>query len=625
MGHRVGLAGLVLGLGLGTAQAQLAITEAMSSASTNLGQTLVGQNSDWWELTNFGTNTVDLTGYRWNDNAGGLMGADPTPFVGLTIGPGESIIFCESNAPPGSGTPEQFRAWWGPGLNPNVKIVFYTGNGLGSGGDGIRLWGPWATSDADVVDSVDFGAAVRGRTFTYNPVTGEFGWLSTNGIGGAFKAATADDEGSPGVTTGPVPLAILQHPTNVSVNPGDNAVFAVTASGLPRPTYQWQFNGVDIPGARFRTLTVSNVQPDKVGEYRVLVSNGLTTLVSSNATLALNVMPEPPRFVLSPRDQNVFIGQRIRLLAQASGVPAPTFHWFRNGLPLPGVTGGSLIIANAQLSDAGLYAVVASNALGRVTNMATVVVTRRPRLVITEILPAQSTNGPFRGHNDWWELTNYDDFTVDLKGYRFDDNSATLAAAVTFTNELRIAPGESIVFVEGMTVSAFRSWWGPFLGTNIQIVTYQGSGLGLSSLGDAVNLWNAGAEEDFDTIASEVFSTATPGVSFRFDPDAGVYGELSREGWDGAWVAPENGDIGSPGYTRNPPEPRILRFEQTGRNLRLTWTAETNVLYTVQVNTDLRTTNWTSLFTAPSPGAFMSYTAPISGSGSRFYRVQRGP
>src|SRR5258706_16370369 len=81
------------------ANAQLAITEAMSSASTNLGATLVAQNSDWWELTNFGTNSMDLTGYSWNDNAGGFIAADPTPFAGLTIGPGESIVFCNSNAP----------------------------------------------------------------------------------------------------------------------------------------------------------------------------------------------------------------------------------------------------------------------------------------------------------------------------------------------------------------------------------------------------------------------------------------------------------------------------------------------------------------------------------------------
>ncbi|MDB6030821.1 MAG: hypothetical protein JWM16_1159, partial [Verrucomicrobiales bacterium] len=41
--------------GLATTHAQLAITEVMSSASTNLGSALVPQNSDFWELSNLGT------------------------------------------------------------------------------------------------------------------------------------------------------------------------------------------------------------------------------------------------------------------------------------------------------------------------------------------------------------------------------------------------------------------------------------------------------------------------------------------------------------------------------------------------------------------------------------------
>ena len=90
---------LLLALGLALpARAQLAITEIMSSAATNLGPAVVVQPSDFWELTNFGTNTVDLTGYKWNDNGGGLLAADPLPFQGLSIGPNESIIFMESNS-----------------------------------------------------------------------------------------------------------------------------------------------------------------------------------------------------------------------------------------------------------------------------------------------------------------------------------------------------------------------------------------------------------------------------------------------------------------------------------------------------------------------------------------------
>jgi hypothetical protein len=224
-------------------------------------------------------------------------------------------------------------------------------------------------------------------------------------------------------------------------------------------------------------------------------------------------------------------------------------------------------------------------------------------------------------------LSNLDDFTVDLSGYRFDDGSAMLAAAVAFTNQFSIAPGESIVFVESMTVEQFRQWWGAAnLKTNLQIIPYSGSGLGLSSLGDAINVWNSGAIEDFDTISSEVFSTATNGVSFRFDPEAGVSGDLSQEGLDGAFRAPENGDIGSPGYTRNPPEPRILKFDKAGLNYNLTWTAMTNRTYTLVFKTNLTDASWTPLQSVTATGPFVTTSTPAnSGSSQRFYRVALEP
>jgi hypothetical protein len=311
----------------------------------------------------------------------------------------------------------------------------------------------------------------------------------------------------------------------------------------------------------------------------------------------------------------------------ASGVPEPTYQWRHNGTDIPGETGPSYTIIGAQTNDAGIYSVVARNPLGAATNQATLVVTRRPRLIITEIMPAENTNGPFRGHNDWFELSNFDDFTVDLSGYRFDDGSAMLAAAVTLTNQFSIAPGESIVFVENMPPQDFRQWWGAAnLKTNLQIITYRGGGLSLSSLGDAINLWNSGAVEDFDTVASEVFSTATNGVSFRFDPDAGVSGELSQEGLDGAFRAPENGDIGSPGYLHNPPEPRILRFDKDGSNYNLTWTAMTNRTYTLSFKTNLADASWTPLKSVMATGPFATTSTPASSSiPRRFYRVALEP
>src|SRR5262249_23714514 len=158
-------------------------------------------------------------------------------------------------------------------------------------------------------------------------------------------------------------------------------------------------------------LSVVNVQNDQLGEYKVSVENVAGSLFSSTVTLGLNPLPAPPAFVISPRNQNAFVGQTVTLVSLASGTPQPTYQSYR-ATTLLAETGSTNVLRNLTVTDAGLYTVIASNPLGSATNQATVLITPRPRLIITEIMPAQSTNGPFGGHNDWWELTNLGDFPV---------------------------------------------------------------------------------------------------------------------------------------------------------------------------------------------------------------------
>lgn len=607
------------------AHAQLAITEIMSSASTNLAAAAVAQNSDYWELSNFGETSINLTGYKWNDNSGGLILADGLPFEGLVIGPGESIIFVE-NTSPASTNAAQFRAWWGAALPASLQIVFYTGNGLGSGGDGIRLYAPDAANDFDVVDSIDFGTALRGASFVYDTNSGAFTWLSTNGVLGAFKAEQSDDVGSPGFHQGPVALAITRQPTNTSVNAGDNAIFSVSFRGLPRPKFQWFYNGQPVPGARFSTLVISNAQAASTGSYYVVLDNGLAQVASSNAVLALNAAPAPPTFLTSPSDAFVFIGQKPTFSVEASGVPQPALQWRFNGMNIPGATGPTLTIDGAQMPDAGVYSVVASNSQGTATNQATLVVTARPNFKITEIMPAQSTNGGFTGHNDWWELTNFHDQPVDLFGYRLDDSSALLATSWTNTNHVVIAPGESIIFVESMSPDAFRRWWGPSrLSPDLQIINYTGPALGLSSLGDGIVLWNSGATEDFDYLVAEVFSTATNGISFGYNPDTQTFGDLSQLGAFGAFPAQRGGDVASPGFISRS-EPVILESTNTQNGLVLTFLSQTGRTYKLQSSPSLSQPVWTDLGTVTASSVTASITHASSlAAPQEFYRVVLQP
>jgi hypothetical protein len=173
------------------AKPDLRITEVQSSTAPSTGVPA----ADWWELTSFESQPVNLAGWRFNDNGGGLT--DPFVFgAGLVIHPGESIIFAENL------TPAEFRNWWGSANVPaTVQIIVYDTSGLsfGASGDGVRLWNETTTSPTDPVASVDFGAAENGVTFNYDPVTGQFGGKSQVGVNGVIRAAlSSNDIGSPG-------------------------------------------------------------------------------------------------------------------------------------------------------------------------------------------------------------------------------------------------------------------------------------------------------------------------------------------------------------------------------------------------------------------------------------------
>lgn len=643
------LTGLLLVADLVSLHAQLAITEVMSSASTNLGSTYVTQRSDFWELTNFGTNTVDLSdGYWWNDE-GGIDGADSSVFFGLTIDPDESIIFFQQTD--GACTnADQFRAWWGPSNLPNgLKIVPYTGNGFASGGaDAVQLWHVVGAA-TNLVHRVELYKARQGFTFTYNPATGEFDQFSAIGQSHVFKAEQADDVGSPGWTIGPVPIAISQQPQALDVDVGSPASFSVRATGLPRPRFQWRKNGTDIVGATSSKFTIPATLTNDAGTFTVEVSNGVESRLSTPAALQVNATPSPARIVVPPADLSVTTNQTALFTVGARGYPLPTFQWQSNGVVMPGATNATLSIIKAGYASAGTYCVRVQNPLGTTNACGVLTVHRKPNLVVTEMMGAPSTNTTRLGHGDWWELTNPDTNAVDVTGYRFDDFPGVLEGAVRITNafvkvpgaiyvtnHVIIQPGESILFLSDMTPEAFACWWGEGnLPERIQFVCYTGNGF--QAEGDTITLWNSTATdpEDFITRGEYVNLnddfTPRRGVSLTFWCTGWIeFGQPSVQDQCGAVVAMEGGDVGSPGFVSNhsphsvvPRAPRCLRVTRDGQGVHLTWSTQCDKTYELWCKDDLAATNWTSVITRIPAAGPQTITTDASAAGRphRFYRL----
>ncbi|MDB6110747.1 MAG: hypothetical protein JWR69_2497, partial [Pedosphaera sp.] len=582
----------------------------------------VPANSDYWELSNFGTNAIDLSGYKMADEGAGFGGAYSAPFDGLTIGAGETILFVQDSV---NTTDQAVRDWWGPGLGSGVRIVFYHNYGLSANGDGMSLW----DAADNLVDHAHIDAATPGISFTYNPTTGAFGVLSTNGIGGVFQAATTDDVGSPGITTGPVPLTITVQPTNTTAISGSTATLTVNAQGLPHPKYQWGYNGSPISGATDAVFTIPNALTNNAGTYNVVVTNGVETVTSANAVLSVNPAPTPPIVSTGPKDIVAYIGQSVTLAVQGQGNPAPTYQWKLNGTILAGQTTSQLALSGLQTSDSGTYSVVLSNPAGTTNASASLLVTRKPNLVITEVQSSENS-GP-AVNADWWELSNLDDFSVDVYGYRWDDNSANLGVAYTITNHVVIRPGEAIILVESsapgvMTADKFKAWWGAAnLPADLQIIAYIGNGLGLSATSDQVNLWNQAALVETDSIgkvAGVSLSTAALGRTFVWDPDTGIFSGntttgLSTNGVNGAFTAASNGDVGSPGWIV---APLRLTVAVSATGVELGWNSTAGRGYTIYYKNTVADGSWTSLTNVTATSTLTTITDAL-GSTGRIYRA----
>jgi hypothetical protein len=87
------------------------------------------------------------------------------------------------------------------------------------------------------------------------------------------------------------PVTIFGQPTNQTVYVGGAASFVVDAMGTRPLYYQWNFNQTNILYATNATLLLTNVQLNQAGNYTVLVTNLVNSLLSSNAVLTVNLPP----------------------------------------------------------------------------------------------------------------------------------------------------------------------------------------------------------------------------------------------------------------------------------------------------------------------------------------------
>jgi uncharacterized protein YjiK len=184
-----------------------------------------------------------------------------------------------------------------------------------------------------------------------------------------------------------------------------------------------------------------------------------------------------------------------------------------------------------------------------------------PSIIISEVAPWSSGNSKLG--SDWFELTNVGTATQNITGWKMDDDSNSFVSSVALNGITSIAPGESVIFVENATSkkSDFLAlWFGANPPPNLQVGFYEGSGVGLGTGGDAVNIFdNTGAKR-----AGVTFGVSTTTSPLKtFDNAAGLnnaaISTLSATGVNGAFSIVDNAStaIGSPGTIGAPATPVV--------------------------------------------------------------------
>ena len=138
----------------------------------------------------------------------------------------------------------------------------------------------WSFNSTPLVDDGRISGSTTANLIVSNITTadaGSYTLTATNFLGTADSTAA--------VLTVLVPPSITTQPLGRSVPPGLPTTFDAAASGNPTPSYQWQLNGTNIPGATSSSYSVTAVGTNQLGFYHLVASNLVGTATSADAQL----------------------------------------------------------------------------------------------------------------------------------------------------------------------------------------------------------------------------------------------------------------------------------------------------------------------------------------------------
>lgn len=159
-----------------------------------------------------------------------------------------------------------------------------------------------------------------------------------------------------------IPYITVQ-PQSRGVGYYGNTTITFACAGTEPLSYQWMFNGSDIPGATAGSYPLICAQLTNAGNYSVRVWSVGGSTNSTAATVWIM-----PFITTQPQSQMVYSGTNVTVSVVANGTPPFGYQWRYNGVNISGATAASFTLNNVQPANAGNYSVVVTNAGGSITS-----------------------------------------------------------------------------------------------------------------------------------------------------------------------------------------------------------------------------------------------------------------
>lgn len=270
--------------------------------------------------------------------------------VGIAAGGSHGVAIVSSNCPPVI-VRQPLNQIIGAGSNMTVTVGAVSA---------MPITYQWQKNGTNLCVTQDGRLSIPGAQLTDS---GVYSVTASNSVGTAISRDVT-------INISSQPPVIAAGFTNTVSLAGETATLSVSVPGWWM-SYQWQFQGVDIPGATRSNLVLSNIQMNQAGMYSVTASNPYGTACWSNTVSVL-----PLAITTQPSDQNGLIYGVNQLMVVASSTAALSYQWQLDGTDLPKATSRKLLVTNSNFGAFG-YTVIISNLYGAVTSrVATLTVTQ---------------------------------------------------------------------------------------------------------------------------------------------------------------------------------------------------------------------------------------------------------